>query len=69
MTTSDEIIVTGKTDSNATVFVNNESVSLNSKGEFSKRLSLFSGKTVITVKAKSRIGKETVVQREIVVKQ
>jgi cytoskeletal protein RodZ len=68
VTTSSEITVTGKTDNNASVYVNNELVSLNSKGEFSKRLSLFSGKSVITVKAKNRMGKETVLQREITVK-
>lgn len=66
--TSEEVTVTGKTDSNATVFVNNEPVSLNTKGEFTKQLSLFSGKTAITVKAKNRMGKETIVQREITVK-
>lgn len=66
--TSEDVVVTGKTESSATVLVNNEPVSLNSKGEFTKRLTLFSGKTAITVKARNRIGKETVVQREIVVK-
>jgi cytoskeletal protein RodZ len=63
-----DITVTGKTDSNATVLVNNEPVSLNSNGEFTKHLTLFSGKSVITVKAKNRIGKETVVKKEIMVK-
>jgi cytoskeletal protein RodZ len=67
-TTSEDVVITGKTDSSATVFVNNEPVSLNSNGEFTKRLTLFSGKSVITVKSKNRMGKETVVQREIVVK-
>jgi cytoskeletal protein RodZ len=62
------ITVTGKTDSNATVVVNNEPVSLDSNGEFTKHVTLFSGKSVIIVKAKNRIGKETVVQREVVVK-
>lgn len=65
---SEDITLTGKTDSGATVLVNNEQVPLNSKGEFTKKLTLFSGKTVITVKAKNRIGKETVVQREVIVK-
>ena len=68
VTTQGDVTVTGKTDSNATVLVNNEPVSLNSKGEFVKRLTLFSGKSAIIVKAKNRIGKETVVKREIVVK-
>jgi len=68
MTTSQEVTVAGQTSSNATVLVNNESVSLDSNGEFAKRLTLFPGKTTITIKAKNRFGKETVVQREIVVK-
>lgn len=68
ITTTREVNVLGKTDSNATVTVNNEPVSLNSDGKFSKNLTLFSGQTTITVKAKNRMGKETVVKREIIVK-
>jgi cytoskeletal protein RodZ len=66
-TLSRETTIVGKTDSDATVTVNNEPVSLDSDGKFSKKLELFPGKTTITVKAKSRFGKETVVTREALV--
>lgn len=67
-TVKQELIVSGKTDSNATVLVNNNPVTLNEQGEFTKRLSLFPGKTNLTVKATNRLGKETTVTREIVVR-
>ncbi len=67
-TTSKEITVTGKADSNATVFVNNQPVLVSSNGEFTRHLTLFPGKATISVKAKSRFGKETILQRTIVVK-
>lgn len=67
-TTTGEVTVKGKADPNATVYVNNELVSINSNGEFTKQLSLFSGKSEILVKAQNRMGKETVVQRAIIVK-
>lgn len=66
--TSQEVTVTGRTDSNVTVLVNNEPTFLNSAGEFSKNITLFPGKTAIIVEAKNKFGKETVVKREIVVK-
>lgn len=67
-TFSKDVPIVGKTDAEATVIVNNQPVSLNDKGEFTKYLTFFPGKTTITVKAKNRFGKETVVKREIVVK-
>lgn len=67
-TTAKEIIVAGKADSNATVFVNNQPVTVNSNGEFSKRLTLFPGNATITVRAENRFGKVTQEQRSIVVK-
>jgi cytoskeletal protein RodZ len=67
-TTSKEIVVSGTADSNATVYVNNQPVTVSSEGIFSKRLTLFPGNTTITVRAENRFGKESVVQRNIVVK-
>lgn len=67
-TTAKEVIVSGKSDSTASVFVNNQPVTVTSEGEFSKRLTLFPGNTTITVRAENRFGKETTVQRNIVVK-
>lgn len=64
----DDVVISGKSDPNATVFVNNESVTVNAKGEFSKSLSLFPGKSSITIKAKNRFGNETVLQKIINIK-
>jgi cytoskeletal protein RodZ len=65
---SQDVTVTGTTDSEATVVVNNEPVSLSPDGKFKKNLTLFPGKNVITVKAKNRAGKEAVLEREITVR-
>lgn len=65
--TGDTVKVTGKTDPNATVFINNESVIVNSNGEFSKNLILFPGKALINIKSQNRFGKETTEQRTIIV--
>jgi cytoskeletal protein RodZ len=63
-----DVIVSGKTDPSATVLVNNESVTLNKQGEFTKNITLFPGKSLITVKAKNRFGREAELQRSIDVK-
>lgn len=68
ITSSQDVRVSGKTDSNATVLVNDEPVSLTIDGEFTKQLTLFPGRTTIIIKSKNRFGKETIVEREIVVK-
>lgn len=63
-----DITVVGKTDPNATVFVNNDAVVVNSNGEFMKKITAFTGKSVIVVKAKNRLGRETTIEREVEVK-
>ena len=65
---SKDVAIVGKTDADATVTVNNQPVSLNDHGEFTKNLTFFPGKTTITVKAKNRFGKETVVIRQVQIK-
>ncbi len=67
-TTAKEIVVSGKADNNATVYVNNQPVTVSTDGKFSKRLTLFPGNTTISIKATNRFGKETVEQRNILVK-
>lgn len=67
-TTTKEITVAGKADTNATVYVNNQPVIVSSDGEFSKRLTLFPGNTTISVRAENRFGKITEEQRNIIVK-
>lgn len=65
---NEEIIVKGKADANATVYVNDQSVPVNSNGEFSRRLMLFSGKANVSIKAVNRFGKETIIRRTVEVK-
>jgi len=63
--TGQTIIVSGKADSNATVTVNGETITVNSNGDFEKAITLFPGNATISVKAVNRFGKETVIQRTI----
>ncbi len=65
---SKDFVVKGRADSNATVSVNNEPVSMSDSGEFSKQLTLFSGKATLVIRAQNRFGKEAVVKREVIVK-
>lgn len=63
------VIVKGKTDSDSTVFVNNDAVTVNDNGDFTKTLSLFPGKTQLIIKATNRFGKTTVILRDVSVKE
>ncbi len=65
---SQTITVIGKADSNSTVFVNNEIVSLDKNGNFKKIINVFSGKGKIVVKAINNFNKLTVLERHIEVK-
>ena len=62
------ITVSGKTDPNATVFVNNDNVSLDSDGNFKKSINVFPGKTIIRVKAINYFGKERILERRVEIK-
>lgn len=59
------ITVIGKTDSNASVFVNNDSVSVSRNGDFKKAITVFTGKTTITIKVINYFGRETAIERHI----
>ncbi|EKD65596.1 MAG: helix-turn-helix protein [uncultured bacterium] len=61
--------VSGKTDPNVTVYVNDETASLDSDGNFKKTINVFPGKTTIKVLVVNRFGKETIVERHIEVGQ
>lgn len=66
-TSSQQVTVAGKTDNNATVTINGQPVTVTNTGDFQKDLTLFPGKETISVKATNRFGKESVVQRTIIV--
>ncbi|MDP2649385.1 MAG: helix-turn-helix domain-containing protein [bacterium] len=65
---SKQVTVSGQTDPNATVYINNISVSLNENGIFKRNIDLFPGKTTIKIKAVNRFGKETNAQRVVEIK-
>ena len=62
------IEVIGQTDSNATVYVNNDAVFLEKDGSFKKNIDVFPGKSTIQIRAVNRFGKETKIERHIEVK-
>ncbi len=59
------IVVEGKSDSDATIKVNNQPVLVDDEGMFSVELEIFEGTGEIGVVAKSRSGKESIVKRKI----
>ena len=61
--------VSGKTNPSSSVFVDNVAVPVDENGKFTKTFSSFPGKTTVVVKAENRIGKETVVERHIEVRE
>ena len=62
------IVVSGKTDPNATVFVNNDTVSVDGNGNFKKVINAFSGKATVKVLVVNHFGKEKIIERHIEVK-
>lgn len=69
VTSKKDIQISGHTDPNAVISINNEAVSVEDNGSFLKQLSLFPGDTIIEVAAKHRLGKETVIKRRVTVKE
>lgn len=62
------VTITGKTDPEATVAVNNNPVAVDRNGIFKKNLIFFPGKGEIIVKSINKFGRQTIVKREIEVK-
>ena len=58
--------VVGKTNPGASVLVNNQPVIVSDNGEFSAEIEIFEGTEEVTVIARSRSGKETVIRRKII---
>jgi len=63
--TENEVFVSGKTDSDVTVKVNNQPVLVDDDGNFSSKIEVGGNTSEVVVVAKSRSGKETVVSRKI----
>jgi cytoskeletal protein RodZ len=65
---STRLVVLGKTDANTTVTVNNLLVAIDGSGEFRKVISVFPGKSTITIKVINKFGRQTVIKKEVVIK-
>lgn len=65
---SSAVTVSGKTDPAATVYIGDTVVPVNDDGSFKKEIVKFPGKTTITIKVVNRFGRQTSIQRHIVVK-
>lgn len=63
--TSQDVIVTGTADSNATVTVDGEAATVANNGSFQKEVTLFPGGSTIIIKATNRFGKTSTVQRMV----
>jgi cytoskeletal protein RodZ len=65
---SRSIVVIGKTDPNTTVYINSELVALEKDGSFKKTISVFPGRTKITIKSVNNFKRVTVLERNIEIK-
>lgn len=65
---SSRVEVSGKTDPNATVYIDNNAVSVDQNGNFNEVINVFPGKTLITVKAVNKFSKVSEKKVEINVK-
>lgn len=63
----DTVLVFGTTDTDVKVTVDNEPVLVDEEGKFSTNIGISQDTTKIVVKATSRSGKETVIERKILV--
>lgn len=64
--TADFIIISGQTNSDADVYIDNSPILTNSDGSFSERVALTNGTNQITVTAKNRLGKSTSATKTVI---
>lgn len=65
---SQTVTVTGKTDPNSTVFINNETASLDNDGNFKKTINVFPGRAKIVIKAINNFNRTTTLERHVEIK-
>lgn len=63
-----DVRISGKTDPNVTVTVNNAIVSIDNNGKFEKTISVFAGDQTVTIEAVNRFGRKTREARRITIK-
>lgn len=68
ISTLNKVDVSGKTDSDATIKINNQLVLVGDDGVFNGQVEIFEGTSEIEIKAISRSGKETTIVRKIIPK-
>jgi len=61
----EQVEVKGKTSKDVSVYVNDELINVDAKGEFNYQFKVFSGTNTITVKAVNSRDKETTISRQI----
>jgi len=66
--TSQTVTVSGSTEANDSVTVNNVPVFVDGSGDFKKEITVFSGNSTITIKSTNTFGKTSTILRHIVVK-
>jgi cytoskeletal protein RodZ len=62
---STQVVISGKTDPNATLKINNELILIEDDGRFQTKVEIFSGTKEIVIEAVSRSGKSSIVRRNI----
>lgn len=60
-----EMEVSGKADANSVVFIENQEVALDSSGNFKKSITVFPGKSTLSVKVVNRFGRAKEIVRKI----
>ena len=61
----DQIEVTGKTNPDATIVINNQSVGVNENGSFDTKISLTPGLNTVTIVASNKFKRQTVITRNL----
>ena len=62
---TDFVIISGQTDGESDVYIDDSPIPTNADGSFSERVSLVSGSNVITISAKNQLGKTTTITRTV----
>ncbi len=65
ITKTPSVVVTGKTDTGVSVFINGASAFVDESGNFTETVRLQSGVNALTVVARNKLGKETAITKEV----
>jgi len=68
ITNDNQVIISGQTEPEVKILINNEQVLIDSQGNFNKTISLNKGINEITITAEKKFGKINIIKRHIMVK-